>query len=121
MMVQIAADKEEASKTRAIVEAEEQDANIKAAKTKEIKDDAQRDLDAALPALDAALKSLDSLKKSDIDEVRVMSRPPSGVKLTMEATCIMFSIQPIKVRQGCRAGGSRGHRIPSRSLAPASG
>ena len=38
-------------------------------KTKAIADDAQRDLDEALPALEEAVKCLNSLKKSDIDEV----------------------------------------------------
>ena len=34
------------------------------------------------------------MKKSDIDEVRTMGKPPAGVKLTMEACCIMFSVKP---------------------------
>lgn len=41
-----------------------------AAATKAIADDAQRDLDLALPALESAVACLNSLKKSDIDEVR---------------------------------------------------
>lgn len=40
-----------------------------AAATKAIADDAQRDLDLALPALESAVACLNSLKKSDIDEV----------------------------------------------------
>ena len=41
-----------------------------AAATKAIADDAQRDLDLALPALESAVACLNSLKKADIDEVR---------------------------------------------------
>ena len=52
-------------------------AQTKAAETKAIADDAQRDLDEALPALEEAVKCLNSLKKSDIDEVRL------GVKLQL--------------------------------------
>ncbi|CAM9198604.1 unnamed protein product, partial [Discosporangium mesarthrocarpum] len=79
------------------VEVQEAEAQEKAAATKAIADDAQRDLDEALPALDVAVACLKDLKKSDIDEVKSMGKPPYGVKLTMEATCIMFSIKPDKI------------------------
>ena len=49
---------------------EEDEATIKAEKTQAIADDAQRDLDEALPMLDAALASLKSLNKNDVVEVR---------------------------------------------------
>jgi dynein heavy chain len=57
-------------------------------------DDAQRELDAALPALDAALASLKNLSKNDIVEVRSLQNPPMGVKKVMEAACIMFDEKP---------------------------
>jgi hypothetical protein len=57
-------------------------------------DDAQRELDAALPALDAALASLKNLSKNDVVEVRSLQNPPAGVKLVMEAACIMFDEKP---------------------------
>ena len=43
--------------------------NHQAEKTQAITDDAQRDLDEALPMLDAALASLKSLNKNDVVEV----------------------------------------------------
>jgi len=49
-----------------VVQKEENEATIKAEKTQAIADDAQRDLDEALPMLDAALASLMSLNKNDI-------------------------------------------------------
>ncbi|KAH9093106.1 hypothetical protein Ae201684P_008767 [Aphanomyces euteiches] len=94
MMVKITEDKKDADETKAVVEKEEQFANKKAADTKAIADDAQRDLDEALPALDAATQCLNKLKKSDIDEVKAMKNPPHGVRLTMEAACIIFGIKP---------------------------
>ena len=94
MIVNIDKDKKDAAETQTIVAAEEEAAQTKAAETKAIADDAQRDLDEALPALEEAVKCLNSLKKSDIDEVRTMGKPPAGVKLTMEACCIMFSVKP---------------------------
>merc|ERR1719160_1473791 len=70
------------------------------------KEDAQKDLDEALPALDLAVKCLQRLKKEHITEVKNMQNPPAGVKLTMEAVCIMFQIKPVKV-----AGDQPGKKI----------
>lgn len=55
---------------------EEAIAKVKAEETQAIADDAQRDLEEALPALDAANKALDSLDKADISEIRVFTKPP---------------------------------------------
>ncbi|KAH9163072.1 hypothetical protein LEN26_000647, partial [Aphanomyces euteiches] len=94
MMVQITKDRADADVTKAIVEKEEANASVKARATKEIADSAQRDLDEALPALDAAVACLNKLKKSDIDEVKSLKTPPSGVKLTMEVVCLLFQHKP---------------------------
>lgn len=51
------------------MEKQEAVAQEKAAATKAIAEDAQRDLDEALPALDIAVACLQDLKKADIDEV----------------------------------------------------
>ena len=51
------------------MQAEEIKANEKARKAQGIADDAQKDLDEALPALDAALASLRNLNKNDVTEV----------------------------------------------------
>ncbi|KNE63057.1 hypothetical protein AMAG_08223 [Allomyces macrogynus ATCC 38327] len=96
-MKKIAADKIKAEEIREIVQREEAEASKKADETKSIADDAQRDLDEALPALAAALESLNSLSKNDVIEVRSMQRPPEGVKLVMEAVCIMKGLKPKKV------------------------
>uniref|UniRef100_A0A4W3IJM0 Dynein axonemal heavy chain 1 n=1 Tax=Callorhinchus milii TaxID=7868 RepID=A0A4W3IJM0_CALMI len=85
-----------AEETRKSVSEEEAKAMEKANKAQAIADDAQKDLDEALPALDAALASLKSLNKNDVTEVS-MSRPPVGVKLVIEAVCIMKGIKPKKV------------------------
>ena len=65
-----------------------------AADTQLIKDDAQKDLDAALPALNAALAALDSLDKKDITEIKSFSKPPPLVLTTMEAVCVLFGQKP---------------------------
>ncbi|XP_010014835.1 PREDICTED: dynein heavy chain 1, axonemal, partial [Nestor notabilis] len=86
-----------AEETRSAVQAEEMKAKVKAQTAQAIADDAQRDLDEALPALDAALASLRNLNKSDVTEVRAMQRPPPGVKMVIEAVCIMKGVKPKKV------------------------
>ncbi|XP_051768758.1 dynein axonemal heavy chain 1 [Ctenopharyngodon idella] len=86
-----------AEETRVAVQAEEAKATEKARVAQAIADDAQKDLNEALPALDAALASLQSLKKNDVIEVRALQRPPQGVKLVIEAVCILKGIKPKKV------------------------
>ena len=94
MIVQITKDKATAAATKAVVVVEEASANKKAKETKAIADDAQRDLDEALPALAEAVKCLKDLKKADIDEVKSLGRPPVNVVRTLTACCIMFDIKP---------------------------
>ncbi|KAJ3125137.1 Dynein heavy chain 1, axonemal [Nowakowskiella sp. JEL0407] len=96
-MKKIAVDKVKAEEIREIVVKEELQASKKAEETKAIAEDAKRDLDEALPALDAAVESLNSLSKNDVIEVRSMQRPPEGVKLVIEAVCIMKGVKPKKI------------------------
>uniref|UniRef100_A0A8C3UWY6 Dynein axonemal heavy chain 1 n=1 Tax=Catharus ustulatus TaxID=91951 RepID=A0A8C3UWY6_CATUS len=86
-----------AEKTRIAVQAEEAKANEKAKTAQAIADDAQKDLDEALPALHAALASLKNLNRNDVTEVRALQRPPPGVKIVIEAVCIMHGKKPKKV------------------------
>ncbi|KAK3252700.1 hypothetical protein CYMTET_38016 [Cymbomonas tetramitiformis] len=95
MMQTITHDKAEAERTKEMVGEQEKTANLKAAEAKAIADDAQKDLDKALPALEEALSSLKNLSRNDIVEVKSMSNPPEGVKMVMEATCIMFDEKPV--------------------------
>ena len=97
MMFEIEHDKADAAETRLVVLKEENEAAKQASDTQAIADDAKADLDEALPALDAAVASLKSLNKNDIVEVRTMQRPPSGVKLVMEAVGIMKGLKPKRV------------------------
>ncbi|XP_023791251.1 dynein heavy chain 1, axonemal [Cyanistes caeruleus] len=94
---QIKVDTAVAEKTRSAVQAEEAKANEKAQTAQAIADDAQKDLDEALPALDAALASLKNLNRNDVTEVRALQRPPPGVKIVIEAVCIMHGKKPKRV------------------------
>lgn len=90
LMVKLEKDQIEADKVRAVVSEEEAIAKEKADETEAIAEDAQRDLDEALPLLHAANKALDALDKSDIAEVRVFANPPEMVMTVMEAVCILL-------------------------------
>ncbi|XP_076826201.1 dynein axonemal heavy chain 1-like isoform X3 [Clavelina lepadiformis] len=96
-MEKIAKDTIVAKETQVIVQKQEAEATIQAEKAQAIAADAQRDLDEALPALEAALASLKSLNKGDVTEVRALMRPPVGVRMVIEAVCIMQGVKAKKV------------------------
>lgn len=52
--------------------------------------EAQREMDAAIPALEAAETALNSLTKPDIIELRAISKPPHLIVFVMEAVCILL-------------------------------
>lgn len=43
------------------------------------------------------MQSLKSLNRNDVTEVKAMRNPPDGVRMVLEAVCIMKRIQPKKV------------------------
>jgi len=96
MMEIIKVDKASAEEVSKAVAKEEAEAQVKANATQVIKDDAQRDLDEALPALDMAVQCLKKLKADHIREVKALANPPGGVRLACEAVCIMFGMKPVK-------------------------
>ena len=55
---------------------------------------------------DAALASLKNLNKNDVVEVRALQRPPQGVRIVIEAVCIMREVKPKKV-----AGEKMGQKV----------
>ena len=48
--------------------------------------------------LTTAVQALKTLKRDDITEVKSMKSPPAGVKLTMEAVCIMMGEKANRVK-----------------------
>ncbi|XP_075229380.1 dynein heavy chain at 16F [Lycorma delicatula] len=83
-------EKAQADEVRKVVSEEEAVVKDKAEETQSLADDAQRDLDMALPAMEAATKALEALNKNDINELRVFNKPPNLVKFVMEAVCLLF-------------------------------
>merc|ERR1719271_104712 len=96
MMVVIKEDKAKAAVTKEECQTVEKEASEQAASANAIKEDAQKDLDEALPALEVANKCLKSLKLSSMQEIKALGNPPAGVRLTLEAICIMFEVKPVK-------------------------
>ncbi|KAK1336499.1 hypothetical protein QTO34_002528 [Cnephaeus nilssonii] len=97
MMVIIERESVEVAKTEKIVKADEIVANEQAMASKAIKDECDADLAGALPILESALAALDTLTAQDITVVKSMKSPPAGVKLVMEAICILKGIKSDKI------------------------
>ena len=90
MIVVVERDQKEADVVKAKVEKVVEVVSKQAAETKVIADDAQADLDEAMPAFNNALKALDSLSKDDITEIKNFAKPPEMVQVVMEAVCILL-------------------------------
>ncbi len=65
-----------------------------ALKCSAIAENAQHDLDEALPALEEAMKSLESLNRKDMTEIKSYGRPPPLVEKVMEAVMILYGAEP---------------------------
>ena len=94
ILVVVAKETEEANKVREVVAKDEAYAAERAEEAKAIKDDCEAELAVAIPMLNDALAALNTLTKADITEVKAMKKPPAGVKLVMEAVCILKGVNP---------------------------
>lgn len=88
----------EAAEVEKIVMHDEEIANEQAKAAQLIKDECDANLAEAMPILNAALAALNTLTPADISFVKTMKNPPKGIKLVMEAVCILkvgifFSLQ----------------------------
>ncbi|XP_063226606.1 dynein axonemal heavy chain 3 [Bacillus rossius redtenbacheri] len=77
-----------------IVGAETASANEAAASAQAMRDKCDQELGKAVPALIEATRALDTLKPQDITIVKSMKNPPAGVRLVLEAVCVMLAIKP---------------------------
>uniref|UniRef100_A0A5K3F774 Dynein_heavy domain-containing protein n=1 Tax=Mesocestoides corti TaxID=53468 RepID=A0A5K3F774_MESCO len=97
LLVVIAKESAAAEEQRERVVKEEEEVNLKADASKALSEECRADLAEAQPAMEAALAALDTLKPADITIVKSMTNPPPGVKLVMEAVCVMRDIKPERV------------------------
>eukprot|EP00741_Cyanophora_paradoxa_P008927 tig00000142_g8641.t1 len=96
LVKRIEAETVEAEQTKVIMKGEEQEASEATDVARAIKAECEAELQLAMPQYMEALEALQTLDKADIVEVRSMKSPPHGVKLVMEATCILMGIKPRK-------------------------
>ena len=94
MLVVIVQEKRIVDEQQKNVNAESEKIGKEEAETKIVADDAQADLDKAIPALDAAQKALEMLNKKDMAEVKAYAKPPKAVETTMEAVMVLRKSDP---------------------------
>lgn len=63
-----------------------------------LQQEAQKNLDQALPALEEAIKALNSLKRDDISEIKSFQNPPQAVQTVMNAVCLLLSEDQVRPR-----------------------
>ncbi|KAI4465685.1 dynein axonemal heavy chain 7-related [Holotrichia oblita] len=93
----VEAESAEAAAVEKVVLEDEAAANIQAEAAQAIKDECDANLSEAMPILNAALAALNTLTPADITIVKTMKNPPKGIKLVMEAVCILKDVKPEKV------------------------
>jgi len=89
MLVVIVKDRKVVDEQQRSVQAESEKIGKEEAETQIIADDAQKDLDEALPALAAAEEALNALNKKDLSEIKAYAKPPSLVEMVMEAVMVL--------------------------------
>ncbi|XP_075914114.1 dynein axonemal heavy chain 2-like [Petromyzon marinus] len=93
-LVVIVRQKREADEQQKAVVAHSERISLEEAKCKALAQNAQRDLDEALPALEEAMKALESLNKRDMTEIKSYGRPPPLVETVMQAVMILRGGEP---------------------------
>ncbi|KAJ3105677.1 Dynein heavy chain 7, axonemal [Phlyctochytrium planicorne] len=104
IMIQIEKESKDVMETKKVVQADEDVASKTADAAKAMKLECEAGLAEAIPALESALAALDTLKSADITVLKSMKSPPPGVKLVMEAVCIMKDIKPVKIPDPAGSG-----------------
>ncbi|XP_050419254.2 dynein axonemal heavy chain 7, partial [Patella vulgata] len=97
IMVTVERESIEVAKVEKVVKADEAVANEQAKAAQAIKDECDRELGEAIPALNAAISALNTLTPQDITLVKSMKSPPAGVRLVMEAICVLKGVKAEKV------------------------
>lgn len=115
-VAKVTADSKLAAEQRELVKEDEQAAKVQAAVAQEIKDECDAKLGEALPILEAALSALNTLTTADIAVVKTMKSPPIGVRIVMEAVCILKEMKPDKVPNPSGVGTVEDYWGPSKRV-----
>lgn len=106
----------EAEEQRGFVKVDEQRAMEQAAIASEIANNCAAIMAEAMPLVREAETALNTLTSADITVVRTMNNPPIGVKIVMEAVCILKDIKPEKVPNPSGVGTIETYWKPSQKL-----
>ena len=90
LLVEIVSERRVADEQRKQVEADSERIANEELDCKSIADDAQTDLDVALPALEKAMAEVEKLDKGAISEVKAYKAPPKPVETVLAAVMILF-------------------------------
>ncbi|KAI4566385.1 hypothetical protein MJG53_015062 [Ovis ammon polii x Ovis aries] len=93
-LVIIVQQKREADEQQKAVTANSEKIAIEEVKCQALADNAQKDLEEALPALEEAMRALESLNKKDIGEIKSYGRPPAQVEMVLQAVMILRGNDP---------------------------
>uniref|UniRef100_A0A1A9UMG0 Dynein axonemal heavy chain 7 n=1 Tax=Glossina austeni TaxID=7395 RepID=A0A1A9UMG0_GLOAU len=109
-------DSKSAAEQRELVKQDEAAAKEQAAVAMAIKEECDAKLGEALPILNAALAALNTLTTADIAVVKTMKSPPIGVRIVMEAVCILKDIKPERIPNPSGVGMIEDYWGPSKRL-----
>mmetsp|Transcript_14531 Transcript_14531/g.44899 ORF Transcript_14531/g.44899 Transcript_14531/m.44899 type:complete len:1962 (-) Transcript_14531:344-6229(-) len=93
LLVEIVSERRVADEQRKQVEADSERIGKEEIDCKAIADDAEAELNVALPALEKAMAEVEKLDKSAISEVKAYKSPPKQVETVLAAVMILFSKQ----------------------------
>ncbi|XP_028810290.1 dynein heavy chain 2, axonemal isoform X2 [Denticeps clupeoides] len=93
-LINIAQQKQQVDSQQKTVSAQREKISAEEISCKSMAENAQRDLDEALPALEEAKKALESLNKKDMTEIKSYGRPPVLVETVMQAVMILRGSEP---------------------------
>ena len=83
--------------TRKVVSAEAAVAQGEADIVQAQKDEVEADLAVAIPALEEAVAALNTIKPTDINEIKALSKPPEKIRMVCKAVCIMLDIKSVRI------------------------
>lgn len=98
IMIEIEEEQAKADKSKEEMAVQQKEAAEQAELAAQMKADCEQALAKAIPELDQAIKALKTIKKSEIDEVKMMQNPPYGVRITLEALAITNNMRPTKIQ-----------------------
>ncbi|PSN56752.1 Dynein heavy chain 7 [Blattella germanica] len=97
MVAKVEKESADVAEVEKIVLADEEVANEQAADAQAIKDECDANLAEAMPILESALAALNTLTPADITIIKTMKSPPKGIRLVMEAVCIVKDVKPDRI------------------------